>query len=175
VIRQQTGENRTHRVFLTDDDGLPLTGLTPTALAWRASDGASLPAPAVEEVGGGFYRVLTGAIVADAVIRVDRGSPGAGRYVALEVIVGGYVDSLDATVSSRATAAAVAALGAPAQGADLVSVQAVLVAAVDALGTPAQDVALDAARVELLALIGTRATPDDVGVELVPVPGVRTT
>ena len=108
MIRQQTSEARDHVVFITDDDGVPLTGLTPTALAWRIGDGASLTAPTVSEIGGGFYKVATGALAASAVIRVDRGTTGTARYIVLEAVVGGYVDSIDATVSSRATAAALA-------------------------------------------------------------------
>lgn len=188
MIRQQTGEARSQRVFLTDDDGLPLTGLAPSALAWKATDGAALPAPGVQEIGGGFYRILTGALQDDAVVRVDRGTPGSGRYVALEVVVGGFVDTLDTTITSRASAGQVVSLaaglddiaaqllaladtvtdlGQPAQAAELVA----LAGQVAALGSPVQ---ANDPRLDLLDVaVSTRATPADVTVTVETDPEVE--
>lgn len=123
--RWQTSESRSAAVFFRDSTtGAPVTGLTPTGTA-RYKDGtAGAPAVTVTEVSGGFYRVaLASVLTKDALVVVDGGgSLTTTRYVALEVPVGGYVDQLDAAVSTRATAAA----------------QATMQAAITALGTPAQ-------------------------------------
>jgi hypothetical protein len=114
--RWQTSEARTAKVFLRDSTGNPMTGLTPTAVTQHADGTAGAPAASVTEitVGGsrGFYLVtLAGAPTKDVVVRVDGGATlTTTRYVALEIPVGGYVDSVDATTSSRATAAAQTAM-----------------------------------------------------------------
>ena len=106
------------------------------------------------------------------------GSPAqAADYTAARAAL---LDRLDATVSSRASAAALAtvqadtddlqasatalaaaitALGSPAQA-------SALAALVTTVGTPAQAAALTTADLDLLANILTRATPDDVQVTL---------
>lgn len=169
AVRQQTGEVRAQRVFITDDDGVPATGLTPTAVARHGDTGALLTAPMVEELGDGFYRVLTGALPADTVVRIDRGTAGAGRYIALEVVVGGYVDSVDATITSRASSASVTALGSPAQAAALVAVSQAIDDLHAAVGNPAQASAYTTARAALLdnlsrldVAVSTRATPAQI-------------
>jgi hypothetical protein len=105
--RIQTSEARTYAVFYRDSVGAPVTGLTPTGTA-RFKDGtAGAPAVTVTEVGGGFYRVtLAATVVKDVLVVVDGGATlTTTRYVAIEIPVGGYVDKVDATVSSRATPA----------------------------------------------------------------------
>lgn len=94
-------------MFFRDATGAPVTGLTPTAVVLHKDGTGGAPTATVAEVGSGFYRVsLSAAPVKDLFVRVDGGgSLTSTRYVALEVPVGGYVDDLDATVSSRATPA----------------------------------------------------------------------
>lgn len=157
--RWQSSEGRVAAVFFRDSVGAPVAGLTPTAVVAYKDGTGGAPTAAVAEVANGFYRVtFSAALTKDALVRVDGGATlTTTRYAALEVPVGGYVDSLDATVSSRATAAAVATLQ----------------AAVTALGAPAQDVdmatllaRISASRALLLDLlvnldvpVSTRATP----------------
>ncbi len=149
-MRWQTGETRSTRVWLDTGDGLPLTGAQPLARALHGQTGQELPAPTVSELGLGFYRLTLAAPVAhDVVVLVDL---GAGRYVPLEVQVGGYVDQLDVPTSSRASQIAVTALS------------DALTALDAAVGTPAQSVALDAAHAALDALVRTRATAQDLAV-----------
>lgn len=97
-------------VFFRDTSGNPVTALTPTATSAYKDGTAGAPAATVAEVSSGFYRVtFASAPTKDVLVRVDGGgSLTTTRYIALEVPVGGYVDSVDATVSSRATSAALA-------------------------------------------------------------------
>lgn len=180
--RWQTAEARVAAVFFRDASGVPVTGLTPTATVVHKDGSGSAPTGTVAEVANGFYRVtLSAAPTKDVLVCVDGGaSLSTTRYVALEVPVGGYVDNLDAAVSSRATSAAlttlqaaVTALGSPAQASALASLvttvgtpaqASALSALATACGSPAQASALTAAVVTLLAEIDTRATPDDLAV-----------
>lgn len=162
--RWQTSEGRVAAVFFRDSSGAPVTGLTPTATSAYKDGTAGAPAATVAEVSGGFYRVsFATAPTKDVLVRVDGGATlSTTRYAALEVPVGGYVDSIDAAITSRASAAAVSALS----------------AAITALGSPAQatDTAtllarLTSSRATLLDLlshlnvdVSTRATPADVQV-----------
>jgi hypothetical protein len=109
--RWQTSESRSAAVFFEDTAGpTPLTGLTPTATTYYKDGTAGAPAATVTEVGGGFYRVsLASAPTKDVLVRVYGGSSTAG-YVAQEIPVGGYVDSVDVTVSSRASASSLASV-----------------------------------------------------------------
>lgn len=109
--RWQTSEARTAAVYFEDPAGpTPLTGLAPTATTYYKDGTAGAPAATVTEVGGGFYRVnLASAPTKDVLVRVYGGTSTAG-YAAQEIPVGGYVDNLDAAVSSRATALALAAV-----------------------------------------------------------------
>jgi hypothetical protein len=103
--RIQSSEARSYAVFFRDSTGTPVTGLTPAGIA-RYKDGtAGAPAVTVTEVGGGFYRVaLASTVTKDVLVVVDgAGSLTTTRYVALEIPVGGYVDSIDAATSTRAT------------------------------------------------------------------------
>jgi hypothetical protein len=169
--RWQSSEARTAGCFFRDSTGAPVTGLTPTAAAAHKDGTAGAPAVAVAEVSLGFYRLtFASAPTKDVLVRVDGGATlTATRYAALEVPVGGYVDSLDTTVSSRAAAAAVAALGSPAQASDtatllgrLSSTRAGLLdnldAAVSSRATHAEATADTSGTTTLLArLTGTRA------------------
>lgn len=136
--RWQTSEGRTAAVFFRDTTGAPVTGLTPTATSAFKDGTAGAPAATVTEVGNGFYRIgFASAPTKDVLVRVDGGGTlTTTRYIALEVPVGGYVDSIDALISSRATAAAVTALS----------------SAITALGSPAQASALTAVQADTDAL-----------------------
>lgn len=108
--RWQTSEARVAAVFFRDSSGVPVTGLTPTAVCSYKDGTGGAPAATVAEVASGFYRVtFATAPTKDVLVRVDGGATlTTTRYVCLEVPVGGYVDSIDATTSSRASAAALA-------------------------------------------------------------------
>ncbi|MCU1590028.1 MAG: hypothetical protein JWP11_1284, partial [Frankiales bacterium] len=108
--RWQTSEARTAAVFFRDTSGAPVTGLTPTGTAAYKDGSAGAPAVTVTEISLGFYRVsFASNPTKDLIVRVDGGgSLTTTRYVALEVPVGGYVDQVDATTSSRASSTAVA-------------------------------------------------------------------
>ena len=175
--RWQTSEGRTAAVFFRDTTGAPVTGLTPTATSAFKDGTAGAPAATVTEVGNGFYRIgFASAPTKDVLVRVDGGGTlTTTRYIALEVPVGGYVDSIDTATSTRASQASVTALGSPAQAADYTSARAAKLdqldasvssrataAAVTALGSPAQAsdwTSARAAKVDNLdAPISSRAT-----------------
>ena len=107
--RWQTSEARVAAVYFEDPAGpTPLTGLSPTAAVYHKDGTAGAPTATVAEIGGGFYRVtFSAAPTKDLVVRVYGGTSTAG-YAAQEVPVGGFPDYIDAAISSRATASALA-------------------------------------------------------------------
>lgn len=110
-MRWAEGETRRAVVWFADNDDAPATGLSPTCVARRVSDGQVLAAPTVSEVGSGFYSFAFTAPSDDSfVFLVDGGGTlnSAHRYVPVEVPAGGWVDLVDVAVSSRATPADVA-------------------------------------------------------------------
>lgn len=188
-MRWQTGETRHAVVFIADNLDVAAPGLAPTCAARRVSDGTVLSAPTVAEVGGGFYRFSFTAPSNDSfVFLVDAGATldNAHRYVPVEIPAGGYPDQLDAAVSSRSSAAAVAAVQADTTTllARLTSARAALLDNLDAAITSRESAAtgatiiafvdeletrLTAARAILLdnlsrldVAVSTRATPADV-------------
>lgn len=165
TVRWQTGEVRASAVFLDDEQGAPLLGASPVALARRKDTGALLSAPTVVELGDGFYRIEVGVPPADVLVRLAL--PG-GRYVPLEVEVGGYVDRLDVPVSGRASQVSVDGLGAPAQFDDARldrldaavssrAAQSALDALVTQVGSPAQAATVASALDALSAAVGDPA------------------
>lgn len=109
--RWTTSEARVAAVYFEDPAGpTPLTGLTCAAVVFHKDGTAGAPTAIVTEVGGGFYRVtLSAAPTKDLLVRVYGGTGTAG-YAAQEIPVGGYVDQVDAAISSRASASALTAL-----------------------------------------------------------------
>lgn len=132
-MRWQTGEQREAVFYLDDAAGVPQTGLAPTVVALRVSDGTVLPPPAVAEVGSGFYRFTFTAPAAGSYVFLADGGAAleAARFVPLEVPVGGYVDRIDVALST--IEGLIADLGDPAQAADVATLLARLTAARAAL------------------------------------------
>lgn len=163
--RWQSSEGRSAAVFFRDSAGAPVTGLSPTASSAYKDGTAGAPAVTVTEVANGFYRLsFAAAPTKDVLVQVDGGATlTTTRYAALEVPVGGYVDSVDATVSSRsstasiaALSAAITALGTPAQASALASL-------VTVVGSPAQAAQLATDVATLLAAITSSSEPVVVG------------
>jgi hypothetical protein len=100
--RWQTSEGRVAAVFFRDSNGAPVTALTPTATSNYKDGTAGAPAATVAEVANGFYRItFAAAPTKDVLVRVDGGATlTTTRYAALEVPVGGYVDNVDAQIST---------------------------------------------------------------------------
>lgn len=164
--RWQTSEGRVAACFFRNDTGSPVTGLTPTAAVLHKDGSGGAPTANVVEVGNGFYRVVfSAAPTKDVLVRVDGGGTlSTTRYVALEVPVGGYVDQLDAAISTRATALALAAVQADTDA--LQTDTATLLARLTALRAAALDF-LDVA-------VSTRATPADLQVTVTAAPTINT-
>lgn len=153
--RWTTSEARVAAVYFEDPAGpTPLTGLSPVAVVYHKDGTGGAPTATVAEVGGGFYRVtLSAAPTKDLLVRVYGGTSTAG-YAAQEIPVGGYVDYIDAAISSRATALALAVAQADI---DLLQVDtATLLSRLTTLRAAALDF-LDVA-------VSTRATPADLDV-----------
>jgi len=147
--RWQSSEGRAAGVFFRDSSGNPVTALTPTATSDYKDGTGGAPAVTVTEVANGFYRVTFATAPAkDVLVRVDGGATlTTTRYAALEVPVGGYVDDLDATVSSRSAATDTAVL--------LARLTATRAGLLDLLS-------------HLNVDVSTRATPADLAVTIAP-------
>jgi hypothetical protein len=108
--------------------GVPATGLSPTIGVYKkVSDGTDVtPAPAVAEVGGGFYK-FTATPAEALVVRMNGGGSlgDADKYKVMQITP--HDADLDAQVSTRSTAAQ------GATKAELDAAQAVIEAAVAAL------------------------------------------
>lgn len=85
-------------VSFRDDNGAPETGLTPTIVTMKkVSDGSDVVAPAVSEIGGGFY--LFSVTTTEALVcTVDGGAAltGANRYATELVLDTDMIDPLQA-------------------------------------------------------------------------------
>jgi hypothetical protein len=103
--RWQTNETRQEPHAFRDNAGVPVTGLTPTATVRHVDGTANPPTATVAEIGGGGYRLVMSAPATRSLFVVIDGGPTltATRYVFQSIPVGGYVDQVDATISSRAT------------------------------------------------------------------------